>query len=270
MALYVVVFLFLSGLAAGSFAGAFAWRLHKGRDFVRERSECEHCHHKLSTIDLIPVVGWVLLRGKCRYCKKPVSWQYPVMELLLGLLFVTSYLFWPLGFEAWQAIALFVLWLVYIALLAALVVYDLKWMLLPDKIVLPLIALGFMDAALRTSLAQGGIVELANHIVLGVASLAGVYWLLYMVSKGRWVGFGDVKLSVFIGAVLGWQKSLLVLMLANLIGFLIIVPGLLSGKLTRTSRIPFGPFLIAAFFIAGLWGDEIIRWYIQTFIFSTV
>jgi prepilin signal peptidase PulO-like enzyme (type II secretory pathway) len=86
---------------------------------------------------------------------------------------------------------------------------------------------------------------------------------LYVVSQGRWVGFGDVKLSIFIGVVLGWQKALLALILANVIGFFIVLPGLATRKLTRTSRVPFGPFLIIAFVVAGLFGDAIIQWYLS-------
>jgi len=84
-----------------------------------------------------------------------------------------------------------------------------------------------------------------------------------VLSRGRWVGFGDVKLAIFIGVTLGWQKAFLVFLLANVIGFVVLLPGLATGKLNRTSRVPFGPFLIAAFIIAGLWGDAIIRAYLS-------
>lgn len=262
------IFLFAVGAVFGSFAGAVAWRLHHGRDFIRERSECEHCHHVLSAMDLIPIVGWLSLKGKCRYCRKPVSWQYPLMELCLGGLFVLSYTVWPLGFESWQAIASFSLWLVFLVLLAVLVISDLKWMLLPDKIVFPLIFLGMVDAGLRVSLQTGaGLVVYASHVTLGIISLAGIYWLLYTFSKGKWVGYGDVKLSIFIGVVLGWQKTLLVFMLANTIGFLVVAPALALKLLTRKSRVPFGPFLIAGFVIAGLFGDAIIKWYLNLLVF---
>lgn len=258
----IAVLLGLIGAAMGSFAGAMAWRLKTKRDMVNDRSECEHCHHKLGSLDLIPVVSWVVLRGVCRYCKKPIGWLPFVTEIAVTLAFVLSYLYWPLGFVVWQGIVLFVMWLAYIVALAVLIIYDARWMILPDKIVFPLIGVAFIDAALRTSLMPGaGVVEYILGAGYGILALAGVYGALYVVSRGKWVGFGDVKLSIFIGVVLGWQQALLVLVLANIIGFLVVLPGLVTGALTRESRVPFGPFLIAAFLLAGLFGGAIISWY---------
>jgi prepilin signal peptidase PulO-like enzyme (type II secretory pathway) len=263
----VAVFLGAVGAAMGSFVDAFTWRLHTKRNFVTGRSECERCHHKLGVLDLIPIFSWLALGGKCRYCRKPITPLALLSELTLAVLFVVSYLYWPLGFNAWQSVTLFSLWLLYLVLLSALFVYDLRWFLLPDVIVLPLVALGFVDAGLQASLSGATIADYASHVVLGVLAMAGVYWALYMVSKGKWVGYGDVKLAVFMGAVLGWQKTLLVLMLANVLGLLIVLPGLMTGKLTPKSRVPFGPFMIAAFVVVGLFGDAIINWYVNSFIF---
>jgi prepilin signal peptidase PulO-like enzyme (type II secretory pathway) len=262
----IAVFLGAVGAAMGSFVDALTWRLHNKKDFVTDRSECEHCHHKLAALDLIPIFSWLALGGKCRYCRKPITPMVLVSELLLAALFVVSYLCWPEGFGSWQAITLFCLWLVYLVMLTALFVYDLRWFLLPDVIVVPLIVLGLADAGLQTWLAGATLADYASHVVLGVIAMAGVYWALYMVSKGKWVGFGDVKLAVFMGAVLGWQKTLLVLMLANVIGLLVVLPGLLTHKLNAKSRVPFGPFMIVAFVIVGLFGDAIINWYIRTFV----
>ncbi len=260
------VFLGAVGAAMGSFVDALTWRLHTKRNFVTGRSECEHCHHRLGVLDLIPIFSWLILRGKCRYCRKPITPLALLSELALAGLFVVSYLLWPLGFDSWQAIALFGLWLVYLVMLGALFVYDLRWFLLPDVIVLPLVALGFIDAGIQTLLAGASLADYASHVVLGILAMAGVYWTLYMVSKGKWVGYGDVKLAVFMGAVLGWQKTLLVLMLANVIGLLIVLPGLLTRKLGPKSRVPFGPFMIVAFVIVGLFGNAMIDWYVHTFI----
>jgi len=263
----IAVFLGIAGAAFGSFIDAITWRLHTKRNFVSDRSECEYCHHKLAPIDLIPIVSWLSLGGKCRYCHKPITPLAPLTELAMALIFVASYLYWPLGFGSWQADVLFGFWLAYVVMLGILFVYDLRWLLLPDVIVVPLIVLGFIDAIVQTSLMPGGtVVDLSSHIVLGVAAMAGLYWVLFMVSKGKWVGFGDIKLAVFMGAVLGWQKTLLVLMLANVIGLLIVLPGLLTKKLTAKSRVPFGPFLIVAFIVVGLAGDRLIEWYVGTFI----
>lgn len=258
----IAIFLGLLGAAMGSFAAAAAWRMHTRRTLGNDRSECESCHHKLAWNDLVPIVSWLILGGRCRYCKKAIGWLPFITETLLAIAFVVSYVYWPLGFAVWQAQVLFGLWLGYLTALAVLLVYDARWMILPDKIVMPLIVVGFVDAALRVSLLPGaGIAQLATHVVLGVGVLAGLYGSLYLVSRGRWVGFGDVKLSVFIGAVLGWQGALLTIGIANIAGCLVLLPGLASGKLTRKSRVPFGPFLILGFVMSGLFGEQLISWY---------
>lgn len=260
----VYIFLALLGAVMGSFVGAVVWRLHHKRDFVRERSECEHCGHVLQWYDLVPIVSWLSLRGKCRYCRAPISVQHPLVELLVAGLFVASYVFWPWPLGAEPAMwVLFGLWLIFVAGLVTLALYDLKWMLLPDSIVKPLIVLGVVYGVLRgVMIEQATVLEALLGVGLGIGVLGGFYYLLNRVSQERWVGFGDVKLGIFMGAALGWQAGLVILVLANFIGFLVVLPGLLTKKLTKTSRVPFGPFLIAGFLIAGLFSEQIISWYL--------
>lgn len=267
MTLILGVFLAVIGLAFGSFVGALTWRLHEHKDFVRDRSECEHCHHKLGVMDLIPLASWVALRGKCRYCQKPIGVSAPLLELSMSILFVGSYLLWPLQLDTWQAYASFGLWLLYIVGLVALFVYDLRWMLLPNVIIFPLIGVAIVESIIRYSIQPGAsLIGYISSTVLGVVVLAGLYWTLYTFSKGRLVGYGDVKLGLFMGIALGFQRSVLALFLANILGFIVVLPGMLAGKLKRTSRVPFGPFLIVAFILAFLFGSRIIDWYLR-FIF---
>ena len=255
----VIMFLLL-GLCFGSFVNALVWRLRKKRNFVSERSECTHCHHILAWYDLVPVLSWVSLRGRCRYCHKHID-DSPVTELGVAVVFGLSYLFWPFGFST-VGLLLLVVWLVVVVLLAALFLYDLRWMLLPNKLVFPLIGLGVLWVSVYyLGFMPTAPLDILKDSVLGVASVAGLYGLLYWVSKGSWVGFGDVKLGVFMGLVLGWQQGLLAVVLANVIAFLLVLPGLLSGKIKRTARIPFGPFLIVATIIAFLFGQHILTWY---------
>lgn len=256
----IPVTLFLVGLCFGSFVNALVWRLHAKRDFVKERSECTHCHHILAWYDLIPVFSWLFLRGKCRYCHKPIE-DSPLMEIAVAIVFVGSYVWWPLGFSpaGW---ALFVIWLVCLVLLAALFLYDLRWSLLPDALVFPLIGLGIVWVGLYYGLiAPAPLLVVARNILLGLGSVAGLYGVLYSISKGEWVGFGDVKLGIFMGLVLGWESGLLAVLLANVIALLVIIPGLVSHKMTRKTRIPFGPFLILATIIAFLFGGQLIGGY---------
>ena len=178
----IAFFLGIIGAAMGSFACAVAWRLHTGRNFINERSECETCHHKLGVLDLIPVLSWLALRGKCRYCNASIGATTLITEVSVAILFVVSFLYWPLGFGAWQAIALFLLWLLYVVLFAILVVYDARWMLLPDTIVWPLIGMGFIDAALRLSLLPGAnLLGYLLYVAEGILALAGVYGVLRLI-----------------------------------------------------------------------------------------
>ncbi len=261
----LIIILAILGVCLGSFVNAAVWRIKVKKDIVHDRSECVHCHHKLSAIDLIPIVSWLLLRGKCRYCRKPISVQYPVVELAVMAYFVGSYLLWPVALESVHAWIDFGLWLSYGVGLAILFVYDLKWYLLPDKIVWPLVVLGAVDFVNTGLWHHWSLAQFVTEFALAVAVIAGVYYLLYFLSRGKWVGFGDVKLGLFMGLALGWQAGLVCLLLANVIGCLIVIPGLALGKLKRDSRIPFGPLLIAGFVIAGLWGQQLFDWYIHGF-----
>jgi prepilin signal peptidase PulO-like enzyme (type II secretory pathway) len=259
MELFIVALL---GLLFGSFVNALVWRLHNKRDFVKERSECTHCHHVLEWYDLIPVVSWALLGGKCRYCHKVID-DSPLTEIGVAVAFGISYVWWPLGFTMAGSV-LFGLWLAALVLLAALFLYDLKWSLLPNALTFPLIGIGIVwSAVYYLAIAPEGVLLALLDILLGIASVAGLYGFLYMVSKGEWVGFGDVKLGVFMGLVLGWQQGLLAVMLANVLAFCFIAPGLLLGKVTRKSRIPFGPFLILATLITLLFGRQLISAYVS-------
>lgn len=260
--MYMTAVLFVLGLCFGSFVNALVWRLHKKRDFVRERSECTHCHHILAWYDLIPVVSWLLLGGKCRYCHKKID-DSPLTEIAVATVFAVSYAFWPLGFSV-AGTVLFGLWLVSLVLLAALFLYDLKWSLLPDVLTFPLIGIGVVWAAVYYGvLAPLQPLEVERELLLSLASVAGLYGALYAVSKGEWIGFGDVKLGIFMGLILGWQNGLLAVMIANVVAFLVIIPGLLSHRLTQKTRVPFGPFLILGTVIALLFGEQLISGYIS-------
>lgn len=201
-------------------------------------------HHRLGVPDLVPVVSWLALRGKCRYCGAKINPLAPIIEISLAALFVISYLSWSGG------VASFVLWLIYLPVLAALAVYDARWGRLPNVLVLPLIGLALVDAGLRVSPLTPA--AYAGHVLSGAAVIGGVYAILYAVSRGRWVGLGDVKLGVFAGIVLGWPYALLALAVANALGAGVAVAGLIAGRLVRNSRIPLGPFLAAGFVVAGL------------------
>lgn len=266
MELLIGLYLFLLGTVFGSFAGAAAWRIEKSRDIVRERSECEHCHHTLAWYDLLPLISWLSLGGKCRYCKKPIGYSAIMLELSLGTAFLLSYVFWPGGFQSMYDWLIFGVWLMALIMLVVLFIYDLRHYLLPDVVMWPLVATGVIIFILRAAEGSWGASLVATELILSLLAVSGLYGALYWYSKGTWVGFGDVKLGLFMGLALGWQFALLAVFLANLIGCLVILPGLLRKKLSATSKVPFGPFLILGTFISFLFGAQLINAYMSLLI----
>jgi prepilin signal peptidase PulO-like enzyme (type II secretory pathway) len=249
------------GLIFGSFINALVWRLHAGRNWVSERSECLQCHHQLAPKDLIPVLSWLYLRGKCRYCKKPIP-DSPIVELALPLLFVASYLLWPTALSG-QGLFDFAFWLVFLVGFLALAVYDLKWFLLPDVIVFPLMCLALVQVAGDWLLFNHSWHTLSGPAV-GAALMSGIFFGLYYFSKGKWIGFGDVKLGIVLGLLAGGAlQSMLVLLTASLVGTIIALPLVLQGKAGRKSQLPFGPLLIIGMIVVQLFGASVIDWYMN-------
>lgn len=275
ISIMVIALLIMLGLAFGSFAEALVWRLHqqslpkrqrvasdKELSMLTGRSMCPSCKHKLFAADLIPLLSWLYLKGRCRYCHVPIGWHSPLLELATAALFVVSYHWWPFGFENGGMLS-FAVWLVALVGFVALVLYDLRWMLLPDKIVFPLLALAFVNVLVGATIFGGGVDAIVNA-GLGVIVSGGLFFVLYLVSRGRWIGFGDVKLGFVIGLLLGDPTTALFgLFTASLLGTLFSLPGLLSRRLSRTSKLPFGPFLITGAIIAMLFGRSIIDLYDQ-------
>jgi leader peptidase (prepilin peptidase)/N-methyltransferase len=227
----------------------------------KDHSRCLHCGYQLRWYDLIPLVSWITLRGRCRDCHKPIGIMEPLIELGTALFFVLSYALWPFELSSGLQIAQFIIWLIAGIGLAIMFAYDARWFLLPDRINFAVIGLGLISAVLM-------IIESQNHVgallnVLGsVTVLSGIYFVLYMISKGRWIGFGDIKLGLGLGLLLGdWQLAVIGLFFANLIGCLIVIPLMATGKLKRQSHVPFGPLLIAGVIVAKLVGMGIAEFY---------
>ncbi len=273
----IMVILFLLGLCFGSFVNAFVWRLHEKQrakskeqraslSITKGRSMCVHCRHVLGWHDLIPVISWLMLGGKCRYCKKPISKQYPIIELITAVLFVASYIFWPLAFTNYQTIQ-FILWLGVLVSFMALIVYDIKWMILPDKLVLiTTIGAGLLAFIRITERLDS---QSFLNPFWGVVCIAGLFYVLFQISKGKWIGGGDVKLGVSLGLLVGGpSNALLTVFLASVLGSLAGLPMLLKNRKALHARIPFGPFLIMATIIVFLFGTSIVHWYKTTLLIS--
>lgn len=289
--IWIYVGLVLFGLCLGSFAGASVWRLRARQleedkaegekvdakeykqlkqlhsiNKLKDRSRCLHCGHELAWYDLLPLVSWLSLRGKCRYCRTPIGRFEPLIELGVAAFFVLSYVLWSHDLSTTLAVAQFILWLAAGVGLAILFAYDLKWFLLPNRVMFSVIGISAVSAVVALLQAQDIFASLVS-ILIGIFILSGLYLLIYIISKGQWIGFGDIKLGLALALLLAdWRLALLALFAANLIGCLIVIPGMLAGKITRTTRIPFGPLLILGMVVAAFAGDYIIGMYFSSLI----
>jgi prepilin signal peptidase PulO-like enzyme (type II secretory pathway) len=278
MLMVVVTYILLAwfGLAFGSFVNALVWRLHeqstrkkskkKDLSIINGRSVCPHCRHQLAWYDLLPVVSWLWLRGKCRYCKKPISAQYPAVELALALVFTFSYAFWPADVTGWQW-ALFAAWLLSAVGLMALLVYDMRWMLLPNKIIYPTLLVATVGRLIYILGAEPRKLHALAFWGLAVVVSSGIFWVLFTISKGKWIGYGDVRLGLITGTLLATPaKSFLMIFIASAMGVIVIIPALALGKKTLASKIPYGPFLITSTAVCVLFGQSIVDWYQRIFL----
>lgn len=265
------------GALFGSFACAQVWRLRARqlaadlregetvdkkemnrlarlvRPVARDRSECLSCHHSLAWYDLIPIVSWLTLRGRCRYCEARIGVSEILCEVGLGLAFMVSFVAWPYALSTPLQLTLFAIWLIACVVMCILFMYDARWSLLPFRINLLLIGIAMAFYGL---LFANGFVSSFWSLIGAITLLGGLYLLF---SVFGWSGMGDgilgVALALFVGR---WGIAFLVLFIANLLGCMMLIPLQLKRKLHRSVKIPFGPFLILATMIGVLWGNELV------------
>jgi len=262
--MFIVLILAIYGLIFGSFINALVWRLKTKKNYVKARSQCPDCGHRLAAKDLVPVFSWLLLGGRCRYCKKTISVQYPLVELATALVFTLSYTFWPASFDSVAQKALFLSWLGVSVGLMALLIYDLKWMMLPNKLIYPTLTLAVAGNLIYLLLADDKMSFFLNWAG-SVAVASGLFWILFMASKGKWIGYGDVRLGLITGTILHSPRgSFLMIFLASLLGTFFVLPSLLRGGRKLTARLPYGPFLIVSAWICLLFGKSLLDWYLNS------
>lgn len=282
--IYLALVLF--GLCFGSFAGATVWRLRarqlhedkvNGEKFdadeykrlnkltktslMNDHSRCLNCSYTLKWYDLIPLFSWLSLGGKCRKCRKPIGYLEPLIEIGVATFFVLSYAFWPYPLNNGFEIARLIIWLFAGIGLAILFTYDKIWSLLPNQVSFAVIGLGALNAVLAIIASQNKLSAIMT-IIGSVLILSGLYWLIYIVSHGAWIGFGDIKLGLGLALLLAdWRLAFIALFAANIIGCLIVIPAMITKKLKPDSHVPFGPLLILGFVIAGLAGNYLVSLY---------
>jgi leader peptidase (prepilin peptidase)/N-methyltransferase len=272
----VIVFIFLFGLIIGSFLNVCILRIPQGKSIVLPASSCPGCGAAIRAYDNIPVLSWIFLRGRCRKCGKPISIQYPVVELLSGILFVGCYLAFGLSLPALK-------WAVFSALILVLTVTDLRERILPDKVNFFGIAAGLLFS-LVVPVGDGTAAWLADRLfafppsdtvisfadaVIGSVGAGGFLWLVaegYFRLRGReGMGLGDVKMIAMAGAFLGLQGVLLMILLGSLIGSVIGVAVVGLWRKGRDFELPFGTFLGAAAIVVVFCGMQAIAWYRSLF-----
>jgi leader peptidase (prepilin peptidase)/N-methyltransferase len=262
----------LIGLLIGSFLNVVAYRLPKmmERQWAAEcaelsgkelppaerfnlsvpRSRCPHCGHAIAWHENIPVVSYLLLRGKCSDCKKPIGVRYPLVELATGALFFFCTLQWGNSSAGWA-------WCAFSALLLVLALIDWDTTLLPDDLTLPLLWLGLIAAAM-----QWIPVTLNSSLwgaVAGYMSLWSVYWAFKLATGKDGMGFGDFKLFAALGAWFGWQTLIPIILIASVIGAVVGIAMKLNSSLREGGYVPFGPFLAGAGFSALILGPQTLQ-----------
>ena len=247
-----IVLIFILGLIVGSFSNVCIYRIPRNESIIFPASHCPKCRSNISPKDNIPILSYILLKGRCRNCKSKISIQYPIVEFLTGLIYLIIYLGYGLSIQS----------LIYIILSSSLIIIafiDLNEQIIPEAISLPGMVIGlilsffvpyisFINSALGV-LVGGGII-----LVIGLAGSA--------IFKKEAMGGGDVKLAAMIGAFLGWRYIIISLFLGFFLGALAGIFLILSKIKSREDVVPFGPFIVLGSLITLLWGENIISWYL--------
>ena len=249
--IFTGMIIFVIGLVIGSFSNVCIYRIPRNESLVNPGSHCPQCNKPIPFYDNIPVISYILLKGKCRSCGQPIPLQYPIVELATGLFYLALYLFYGL-----QLIT--IIYMILCTLLIIISFIDLKERIIPDVLSLPFIAIGFIVSFfLRTLSPIDSLLGiLAGGGSLLIIAIAGTYLF-----KKEAMGGGDVKLAAMIGAFLGWQLTLLSLFLGFFLGSIIGVIVLIINK-GKSDIVPFGPFIALGAMLSIFWGHAIIHWYL--------
>lgn len=238
------IYIFMMGLLIGSFLNVIIYRLPRKESIVFPASHCPECKEKLRVRDLIPVLSFILNRGKCKYCGRSISLQYPVVELLTGFLLLSLYIHFGINTE-------FIIYSLLVFVLIAISFIDIKYMIIPNKITYPAFILALIAAVFFDH------IDLKSSLIGALVPFT--FFFLIALVYGKGLGMGDGKLVAVIGAVLGWDYTMLGIFLASLIGTIVILALLLARVIDRKTRIPFGPFISIGTIITIFYGREIIE-----------
>lgn len=249
----------LLGLAVGSFLNVVVWRVPRGESVVTPRSHCPRCDAGIRPRDEIPVVSWLLLRGRCRDCRAPISARYPLVELLTAAVFVAV----AVRFRHDLGLLPAYLYLGALGVALALIDFDVKR--LPNVLTLPAYVVGPLLLVLAVLSRDGGGWSALLRALGGLAAMFAFYFVLWYGTRGRGMGFGDVKLAGVVGlflAFLGWQVWLVGLFAGFFVGGVVGIALMAGGRAGRKTKVPYGPFMLLGALIAVLVGTGIAHSYL--------
>lgn len=247
----MTLLIFIYGLIIGSFLNVCIYRIPREESIAWPGSHCTSCNHSLSWYDNIPLFSYLVLKGKCRYCKTKISPQYPLVESLNAVIYIIMYLKFGFGID-------FIFYSLMSSVLVAIIFIDLKEMIIPDSLVLSILGLSITHKAANYFL-YGISPDLLGSF-LGLLVAGGLFLAIVIISRGG-MGGGDVTLIGTLGFVLGFKNILLNIFLSFILGAIISIFLLATKIKTRKDPIPFGPFIVLGFFITVLRGQDIINWY---------
>ncbi len=270
MTAIVIVLIFILGTTIGSFLSVVLFRLkEKKQSIFFSRSMCPACKKQLKARHLVPIFSWLFLRGRCGYCGAKISIHYLILELVTGLIFLVTFLKFNFlmvipstinpemfnYFLDWKTLEIFVFYIIEFSLLIGIFFYDLLYKEIPDQLSLPAIGI-----AIAGGLIFGSPQPLS--MALGGVMIFLFFALQFVLSRGTWIGGGDLRLGAFMGVFLGWEKGLLALVIAYIVGAIVSLILMLGKKVNRKSQIAFGPFLVMAVVVCVFYGDVILNWYL--------
>ena len=249
----IPLFVFIFGALIGSFLNVCIYRIPEGKSIVSPPSHCPSCGEGVRWYDNIPILSYLILRGKCRFCANRISVQYPLVELLTAL----AALFFFLKF---QLSIVFAILFIFTAALIVISFIDLEHRIIPDVISLPGIIVGFVAALF---LPEVGWMSSLIGILVGGGSLLLVAWVYQLLTRKEGMGGGDIKLLAMMGAFLGWRAIPFIIFASSLIGSVIGISVMLIQKKDSKFALPFGPFLAIGALIYIFFGSRIISWYLN-------
>ena len=242
-------FVFIFGAVVGSFLNVCIFRLPAKTSIIKPLSQCPHCHHPIRFYDNIPIISFIVLRGKCRDCDGKISWRYPLVELITAVLSLLLFLQFGLTLR-------FLIFFIFTAVLIVITFIDLDHQIIPDVLTLPGIPIFFLLAIFVVKIPW---LEALIGLLIGGGVLFAIAFVYELLTKREGMGGGDIKLLAMIGGFLGWKSLIFILLFSSFSGAIVGITAMIIKKQDMKYAVPFGPFLSAAAVAYLFWGDAFMH-----------